>query len=162
MLNNYSPRGVASLGLDYEQLSKYNPRIITVSMSGYGLTGPDSMRVSLGPVLEAHSGLASATGYEDGGPLKMGVAFADPIAALHALAATLAALDQRDQTGVGMGLDFSQFEAYASMGGELYLEASVTGQAPRRRGNRSPDAAPPRRVRVCRRGLLVGRERAIR
>ena len=107
VLDNYSPRGVASLGLDYEQLSKYNPRIITVSMSGYGLTGPDSMRVSLGPVLEAHSGLASATGYEDGGPLKMGVAFADPIAALHALAATLAALDQRDRTGVGMGLDFS-------------------------------------------------------
>ncbi len=142
VLNNYSPRGVASLGLDYQQLSEYNPRIITVSMSGYGLTGPDSMRVSLGPVLEAHSGLASATGYEDGGPLKMGVAFADPIAALHALAATVAALDQRDQTGLGMGLDFSQFEAYASMGGELYLEASLTGEAPRRRGNRSPDAAP--------------------
>jgi crotonobetainyl-CoA:carnitine CoA-transferase CaiB-like acyl-CoA transferase len=142
VLNNYSPRGVASLGLDYEQLSEYNPRIITISMSGYGLTGPDSMRVSLGPVLEAHSGLASATGYADGGPLKMGVAFADPIAALHALAATLAALDQRDQTGVGMGLDFSQFEAYASLGGELYLEASVTGAAPPRRGNRAPDAAP--------------------
>jgi crotonobetainyl-CoA:carnitine CoA-transferase CaiB-like acyl-CoA transferase len=142
VLNNYSPRGVASLGLDYEHLKEYNPRIITVSMSGYGLTGPDSMRVSLGPVLEAHSGLASATGYEDRGPLKMGVAFADPIAALHALSATLGALDQRDETGVGMGLDFSQFEAYASIGGELYLEASVTGEAPRRRGNRSPDAAP--------------------
>ncbi len=142
VLNNYSPRGVASLGLDYERLAQYNPRIITVSMSGYGLTGPDSMRVSLGPVLEAHSGLASATGYEDGGPLKMGVAFADPIAALHALAATLAALDQRDQSGVGMGLDFSQFEAYASIGGELYLQASVTGQEPRRHGNRSAEAAP--------------------
>lgn len=142
VLNNYSPRGVASLGLDYEQLSQYNPRVITVSMSGYGQTGPDAMRVSLGPVLEAHSGLAAATGYEGGGPLKMGVAFADPIAALHALSATIAALDQRDQSGVGMGLDFSQFEAYASIGGELYLEASVTGEEPRRHGNRSLEAAP--------------------
>ena len=142
VLNNYSPRGVRSLGIDYDSLSAINPEIIAVSLSGYGSTGPDQERVSWGPMLEAHSGMAATTGYPDRGPIKMGAAMPDPIGGTHCAFAVLAALSERDRTGHGLFLDISQLETYASIGGELFLTASVTGAAPARNGNRSLQFAP--------------------
>jgi crotonobetainyl-CoA:carnitine CoA-transferase CaiB-like acyl-CoA transferase len=142
VLNNYSPRGVRSLGIGYEALREMNPKIIAIGLSGYGATGPDQDRVSWGPMLEAHSGLAATTGYRDGGPVKMGAALPDPVGGTHCAFAALAALSERDRTGEGMFLDISQLETYASMGGELFLAASVTGDAPTRMANRSERFAP--------------------
>jgi crotonobetainyl-CoA:carnitine CoA-transferase CaiB-like acyl-CoA transferase len=142
VLDNYSPRGVKSLGIDHESLARWNPRIISVSLSGYGHTGPDRMRVSWGPILESHSGLAAMTGYAGGGPLKMGVALPDPVGGLHCAVAVLTALAERDRTGRGVFVDISQLETYAAIGGDAYLTASATGEAPPRRGNRSPERAP--------------------
>jgi crotonobetainyl-CoA:carnitine CoA-transferase CaiB-like acyl-CoA transferase len=142
VLDNYSPRGVKSLGIDYESLVGWNPRIVRVSLSGYGHTGPDRMRVSWGPILESHSGMAATTGYPGGGPLKMGVALPDPVGGLHCLVAVLIALAERDRAGRGGFVDISQLETYAAIGGETYLAASVTGKAPPRRGNRSPERVP--------------------
>jgi crotonobetainyl-CoA:carnitine CoA-transferase CaiB-like acyl-CoA transferase len=142
VLDNYSPRGVESLGIDHETLARWNPRIVSVSLSGYGHTGPDRMRVSWGPILESHSGLAATTGYEDGGPLKMGVALPDPVGGLHCLVAVLTTLEERDRTGRGSFVDISQLETYAAIGGETYLAASATRAPPPRRGNRSPERAP--------------------
>jgi crotonobetainyl-CoA:carnitine CoA-transferase CaiB-like acyl-CoA transferase len=142
VLDNYSPRGSRSMGLDYEALVPYKPDLIRVAMSGYGYTGPDQMRPSWGPILEAHSGMAWASGYEDGGPMKVGVALPDPTGGLHAVVAILAALEERDRTGQGCYIDLSQLETYASLGGEKYLSASATGTEPRRWANRSADRAP--------------------
>ncbi len=142
VLDNYSPRGSRSMGLDYEALLPYKPDLIRVAMSGYGYTGPDQMRPSWGPILEAHSGMAWASGYEDGGPMKVGVALPDPTGGLHAVVAILAALDERDRTGRGCYIDLSQLETYASLGGEKYLSASATGEEPPRWANRSADRAP--------------------
>ncbi len=142
VLNNYSPRGVRSLGIDYADLVAINPTIIAVSLSGYGATGPDQARVSWGPMLEAHSGLNALTGHPHGGPVKMGAALPDPMGGTHCAFAILAALSERDRTGQGMYLDISQLETYASVGGEIYLAASLTGEAPPRRGNRSLRHAP--------------------
>ena len=82
------------------------------------------------------------TGHPDGGPLKMGAALPDPMGGTHCAFAILAALSERDRTGQGMYLDISQLETYASIGGEIYLAASLTGEAPPRRGNRSLGYAP--------------------
>jgi len=142
VLDNYSPRGVKSLGIDHESLARWNPRIVSVSLSGYGHTGPDRMRVSWGPILESHSGMAAMTGYAGGGPLKMGVALPDPVGGSHGAVAVLTALAERDRTGRGCFVDISQLETYASIGGDAYLAASATGAAPPRRGNRSPERAP--------------------
>ncbi len=142
VLNNYSPRGVRSLGIDYGSLATVNPNIIAVSLSGFGATGPDQTRVSWGPMLEAQSGLAATTGYPDRGPLKMGAALPDPMGGVHGALAVLAALSERDRTGQGMNIDVSQLEAYASIGGEIYLAASLTGEPPARRANRSLEHAP--------------------
>ncbi len=141
IVDNFSPRGSKSLGIDYETVSQWNPRIISVSCTGYGHTGPFRQRVSYGPVLEAHSGAASATGYAEGGPMKMGHAFPDPIGGLHGAFAVLAALWERDATGQGCFVDLSQLQTYTSISGDLVLETSAQGQAPQR-GNHSRSCAP--------------------
>jgi crotonobetainyl-CoA:carnitine CoA-transferase CaiB-like acyl-CoA transferase len=142
VVNNFSPRGVASLGLQHEVLASYNPNIVSVSLSGYGHTGPDFDRAAWGQILEAHSGLAAATGYPGDGPQRMGHPFPDAIAGVHCALAVLGALRQRDRLGHGVSVDLSQLESYASIGGELYLSTALTGAAPAHLGNRSLDVAP--------------------
>lgn len=142
VLNNYSPRGVQSLGIDHASLSAVNPRVITVSMSGYGATGPMASHFSFGPILETHSGLASTTGYPDGGPLRIGVAFPDPAGGLFGTVAILTALWERERTGTGLEVDLSQLETLLPLIGDHILTTSVTGELPTRWGNRSPRFAP--------------------
>ncbi len=142
VLNNYSPRGVKSLGIDHDSLSAVNPNIITISMSGYGATGPMATHFSLGPILETHAGLASTTGYPDRGPLRIGVAFPDPVGGLSGTIATLAALWDREVTGVGSAVDLSQLETLLPVIGDHLLTTSVTGELPTRIGNRSATHAP--------------------
>jgi len=142
VLNNYSPRGVLSLGIDHETLTAINPRVITVSMSGYGATGPMATHFSLGPILETHAGLASTTGYPDGGPLRIGVAFPDPAGGLLGTVATLAALWERERTGSGLPIDLSQLETLLPVTGDHVLTTSVSGKQPPRLGNRSATFAP--------------------
>lgn len=142
VLNNYSPRGVRSLGIDHQTLSAINPEIITVSMSGYGATGPQASHFSLGPILETHAGLASLTGYPDDGPLRVGVAFPDPAGGLLGTVATLGALWQRATTGQGQAVDLSQLETLLPVIGDQILATSVTGRQPERLGNRSASFAP--------------------
>ena len=142
LLDNYRPRALDRLGFDFATVAAINPRIVRLSMSGYGATGPYRERGSWGPILEAHSGLAAATGYADGGPMKQGAAFPDGIGGLTGTFALLDALRERDRTGKAVYVNLSQFESYLSIGGELLLEASASGEPPARRGNRSPDHAP--------------------
>ena len=141
LFDNFSPRGVDSLGIDAAAMHALNPRLIRVSMSGYGATGPDRNNVSYGPILEGASGLVSATGYPDGGPIKEGHAYPDPIGGLHGCFGILAALWERERTGVGTTIEISQLETYAAIGGELLLQTSLEGPPPRR-GNRSRRYAP--------------------
>ena len=141
VVDNFSPRGSHSLGIDYESIREWNPRIISVSLTGYGHTGPFRQRVSYGPILEAHSGSVAATGYLGGGPMKLGHAFPDPVGGLHGAFAVLAALWERDRTGEGMFIDLSQLQSYTSLIGDLLLQTSIEG-APARRGNRGRGVAP--------------------
>ena len=145
VLNNYSPRGVRSLGIDHATLSAINPRIITVSMSGYGATGPMASHFSFGPILETHSGLASTTGYPDGGPLRVGVAFPDPAGGLFGTLAILAALWERERTGTGVEVDLSQLETVLPLIGDHILTTSVTGQMP----TGGATGRPPSPPRAC-------------
>ncbi|MEZ5261575.1 MAG: CoA transferase [Acidimicrobiales bacterium] len=149
VLNNYSPRGVRSLGIDHPTLRAINPRIVTVDLSGFGATGPEFDQVSWGPILEAASGLADATGYADSGPYKQGLAFPDAVGGLHGTVAILAALWERELTGEAVHVDVSQLETYLQLGGDLALTTSLSGEAPARHGNRG-DGAAPQGVYPCR------------
>ncbi|MDH4145741.1 MAG: CoA transferase [Acidimicrobiia bacterium] len=142
VLDNYSPRGVRSLGIDHESLRRLNPRIVSVDLSGFGATGPDAEQVSWGPILDATSGLAHASGYADSGPYKQGLAFADAVGGVHGACAVLAALHERDRTGGSVHVDVSQLETLIGMAGELALVTSASGTPPARHGARSTVFAP--------------------
>jgi crotonobetainyl-CoA:carnitine CoA-transferase CaiB-like acyl-CoA transferase len=142
VLNNYSPRGVRSLGIDHETLRSIKADIVTVAMSGFGATGPGAEAVSWGPILDAASGLAATTGYPDSGPYKQGVAYPDPVGGSHGAVAILAAWWEHRRTLDAVHVDLSQLETLLSVAGDQLLEASVTGRSPVRRGARSADHAP--------------------
>ena len=68
MVENFAPRVVGNLGIDYESVKKVNPGIIYVSMPAFGKTGPYKDRGSYGPGIDAMSGISHLTGYPDGAP----------------------------------------------------------------------------------------------
>ena len=106
---------VARLGVGYEDLKERFPRLIVMSLSGYGQTGPDRTRPAYGMTMEVASGPASVTGYRDGGVSKTGQTWVDGYAGLHGAAALVAALIYRERSGRGQYIDVSMQEATAPM-----------------------------------------------
>ena len=142
VVNNYSPRGARSLGIDHPTLRALNPNLVTVDLTGFGAVGPAAEQVSWGPILDAASGFSAATGYPDSGPYKQGLALPDAVGGVHGAYAILAALWERDRTGGPVHVDLSQLETMIGLAGELVLETSLRGAPPPRRGARSPQLAP--------------------
>ncbi len=142
VFNNYSPRGVRSLEIDHETLRAIKSDLVTLDMSGYGATGPDEHKVSWGPILDASSGLASTTGYQDSGPYKQGLALPDACGGILGTVALLGALWQRWASGEPVHVDLSQLETFLTLGGDQVLEAADTGAEARRIGARSRFQAP--------------------
>jgi crotonobetainyl-CoA:carnitine CoA-transferase CaiB-like acyl-CoA transferase len=142
VLNNYSPRGARSLGLDPTSVRTGNPLGITVCMSGYGSAGPLAANLSYGPVLQAHGGFDEATGYVDGPPTRVGVAYPDAVGGVHGAFAILSALWERALTHEPVHVDLSQLETLLAIAGEMLLTTSITGDDPVRHGNRAEGVAP--------------------
>lgn len=143
VLNNFSPRGADSLGIDRASIEAQRPDAVTVAMTGFGETGPMRNFGAYGPLLEAFGGLDAAMGYEGEGPMRIGLAYPDAIAGALGAAATLGALWNQAVAGGGpVHADLSQLEAMLSFVGEALVAASVRGAAPARIGNRSLDHAP--------------------
>ncbi len=124
LIENFSPRVMANFGLDYPVLEGINPRLVMVSISAYGQTGPYRGYVSFGRGIEAMTGLSDVTAYEDSGPIGPGIAYADAVAGLHAAFAVLAALRERRRTGRGRYIDLSLRESLAAMMGEWLVSLS--------------------------------------
>lgn len=142
VIENFSARVMPSLGLDYAVLQALNPRLIMVSMSGYGTVGPYKDFVAFGEMIEPFAGLSELTGYPDRGPLRLAVAYPDPVAGFHAALATLLALRQRRQTGLGQHIQVPHREPITRMLGEAVLDYAVNGRVQRRIGNRHRAWAP--------------------
>ncbi|MDF3309686.1 CoA transferase [Rhodococcus sp. T2V] len=141
VINNFSARVMSNLGFSHEDLVALNPRLVTVDMTSFGLTGPWRDLVGFAYVFEQLSGAAALTGYEDGPPATLGGA-SDPTAGYVGALAVLAGLEARDATGRAQHFDISQTEAMAAFLGAPMIEAQVTGREPERRGNRHPEWAP--------------------
>lgn len=142
VFDNYSPRGVRKLGIEYEVLSRINPGIIVASLSAMGQYGPWSDIVTYGPSLTALCGLKSVLGYPGEEQLQEDVSDLDPIAATYALLPVLAALRHRQRTGKGQFIDVGQGEAGISNLAEAVLEYSMTGRVMGPNGNRHRAMAP--------------------
>ena len=116
VLEQFRPGVMERLGLGYETLKAINPRLIYVSITGYGQTGPYKDRAGHDINYLALAGVASHTGRQDSGPLPLGVQLADVAGgSLHAVVGLLAAVIARQQSGVGQYLDVSMTDCSFSL-----------------------------------------------
>jgi crotonobetainyl-CoA:carnitine CoA-transferase CaiB-like acyl-CoA transferase len=142
VIENWSAGVASRLGVDHEALKEVNPRIIAVSMPGFGRIGSDAGRVGFGPSLEQMGGLVALQGYEGGPPHSSGVSYGDPVAGTIAAGATALALFRRENTGDGCSVVVSQRDTVLGLIGEYAVAESLGCPLPARVGNRDPQLAP--------------------
>jgi crotonobetainyl-CoA:carnitine CoA-transferase CaiB-like acyl-CoA transferase len=138
---NFSSRVMSNWGLSYEVLREINPRIIMLSMPGFGTTGPWRDYVTFGPNVEMMAGIPTVTGYLDGPPMMNGYT-ADPFASLTAAVAVMVALQSRRRTGRGQHIDLSQVEAVTAFMAGPIMDYSMNKRLQHRKGNRHRSLAP--------------------
>ena len=131
LVENYRPGVARRLGIDHETLSAINPRLIYCSISGFGRTGPYADRGGYDLIAQGMSGIMSATGSDDGAPVKVGVPITDLGAGLFAVVGILAALRARRLTGRGQFIDTSLFEAGVALSQWEATQYWYTGEVPR-------------------------------
>jgi crotonobetainyl-CoA:carnitine CoA-transferase CaiB-like acyl-CoA transferase len=141
VIENFTPRVLENFDLDWDVIHAANPRAIMVRMPAFGLTGPWRDRPGFAQTMEQITGLAWMTGHvEDQPRIQRGPC--DPNGGLHAVFATLVALERRDRTGVGCFVEAPMFDAALAIAAEPVLEWSANGVMVERMGNRGPTAAP--------------------
>ncbi|MDI2126054.1 CaiB/BaiF CoA-transferase family protein [Yinghuangia seranimata] len=141
VIENFSPRVLDNLGLTWHTLHERNERLVLLRMPAFGLDGPWRDRTGFAQTMEQISGMAWATGAADGPPL-IPRGPCDPNAGTHAVFALLAALAERDRTGVGTMVEATMVEATLNIAAEALVTWTATGRETRRAGNRGPGAAP--------------------
>jgi len=142
VIENFAPRVMPNLGLDYDTLKKIKPDIIMVSLSGFGGTGPEKDYVAYASTIEAVGGLNASFGYPSKEPALEAIYAADPIASMYAVLSVLSALYFRHTTGKGQYVDISECEALITTLPEVVLEYTMNGRKRPRMGNRDDSMAP--------------------
>jgi formyl-CoA transferase len=142
VVENLGPGAMDRLGLGYEALRRLNPRIIAASVKGFGSGGPYAEYKSFEWIAQAMAGAMSMTGFPDGPPTKAIGGLADTGAGLHTAIGILAAIIQRQTTGVGQQLEVAQQDSVVNLLRIHLRESYATGKPSPRQGNRSASAAP--------------------
>ncbi len=146
VLENFKVGGLKAYGLDYESLKALNPRLIYCSITGFGQNGPYAKRAGYDFMIQGLGGLMSLTGKPDGengaGPMKVGVALCDILTGLYATIGVLAALNAREQSGVGQYIDIALLDVQVASLANQAMNYLATGSAPKRLGNAHPNIVP--------------------
>ena len=143
IIENYRKGTLEKWGLDYETLSKINPGLIMVRITGFGQTGPNSHRPGFGTLAEGYAGFAAITGYPDRPPLLPGFGLADETSGLMGAYLALAALRERDQkSGKGQIVEFGIYEPLFTLLGPQVVDYDQLGIIQERNGSRLPFTAP--------------------
>jgi crotonobetainyl-CoA:carnitine CoA-transferase CaiB-like acyl-CoA transferase len=142
VIENFKVGGLKKYGLDYDSLKASNPRLIYCSITGFGQTGPFAQRAGYDFMIQGMSGVMSITGEAGGDPMKVGVAFSDVFAGLHAVIGIQAALLHREKTGQGQHVDISLLDSQVSVLANQALNYLVGGKVPQRLGNAHPNIVP--------------------
>ncbi|HCA87998.1 MAG TPA: carnitine dehydratase [Streptomyces sp.] len=140
-VQNLAPGAAERLGFGAQNLRALNPRLIHVSISGYGNGGPYTEKKAYDLLVQCEAGLVSITGTEEE-PSKVGVSIADIAAGMYAYTGTLTALLRRERTGEGATVEVSMLEALAEWMGFPLNYTSYGGTPPRRTGARHAAIAP--------------------
>lgn len=142
LIENYRPGVMDRLGLGYETLSAFNPRLIYCAISGFGMTGPLKDRPSFDIVLQAMSGALSVNGEPGALPTKLGIPLGDLVGGINGPMGILAALYERSVTGRGRLIDVSLMDGMIGMLGYLAQLAFFTGEDPKPQGSQHPNLVP--------------------
>ncbi|KAF4437180.1 alpha-methylacyl-coa racemase [Fusarium acutatum] len=157
IVENYLPGTLKKYGLDYNTLSKTNPRLIYASITGYGQTGPYSSRAGFDVMVEAEMGLMHITGPRDGPPVKVGVAVTDLTTGLYAVNSILAAVIERSHSGQGQALDVCLSDCQVATLANMAQSVLVTGKRDGGRyGTSHPSVVPYRAFRTKDGDILIG------
>ena len=141
LVENYRPGVMARLNLDYETLTRENPRLVYCAISGFGQDGPLAKLPAYDQIVQGMSGVMSITGDADTAPYRVGYPMADTIGGMTAAFAVAAALANRDDNR-GTFIDVSMLEAVIATMGWVVSNHLIAGQAPSPNGNDNFTASP--------------------
>lgn len=161
VVENFKTGSLEKLGLGYDDLAQLNPRLIWLSITGYGPDGPDAGRPGYDFILQAEAGLMSLNGPIDGEPARVGVPIIDLTAGMYGAFAIAAAIRAREQTQLGQRIDLSLLEAQLAWLTNVGSNYLIGNQPARRYGNAHPNVAPYETFRARDRyfALAAGNER---
>lgn len=142
LFENFRPDVKHRLGIDYETLHALNPRLVYVSISGFGEDGPYSLRPGLDQIAQGLGGFMSVTGTPGQGPMRAGIAIADTAAGLYAAIGALTALLEREATGIGRHVTTSLLQAQIALMDFQAARWLVEGKIAEQTGNDHPTMAP--------------------
>jgi CoA:oxalate CoA-transferase len=142
LVENFRPGTLERLGLGYESLREVNPRLVYAAVSGFGHTGPWSVRPAYDLIVQALGGLMSVTGPPGGPALKAGTSVGDITGGLFATVGIASALYHRERTGRGLKVDVSMLDGQVAILESAVVRYELTGEPPPPLGNRHPSIAP--------------------
>jgi len=142
VVENFKVGGLAAYGLDWATLGALNPRLIYCSISAFGQDGVSAACPGYDAMIQGSAGLMSITGDPDGMPQKVGVAVTDLMTGMYAVSAILAALHERERSGLGQYIDLALFDTQLAALANQSLNYLVSGRAPGRLGTAHPSIVP--------------------
>ena len=142
LVENFRPGTLERLGVGYELLAKENPRLIYAAISGFGQTGPMRDLPALDVVVQGAGGVLSVTGEPGGPPIRPGLSLGDIAGGLFAAIGILAAVREREQSGLGQMVDVSMLDCQLAILENAYLRYFLSGETPQPMGTRHSWAVP--------------------
>ena len=142
VVENFRPGALEKWSLGWDALSRDNPKLILVRISGYGQTGPYRERPGFGAIGEAMGGLRHITGFPGQPPVRPNLSIGDTIASLHGVMGALLALQHVRNGGNGQVVDVALYESVFNCSESLLPEYDAAGYVRERSGSTLPGIAP--------------------
>jgi len=154
VVENFRPGALEKWHLGWDALSRDNPKLVLVRISGYGQTGPYRERPGFGAIGEAMGGLRHVTGFPGQPPVRPNLSIGDTIASLHGVMGALLALREAEKTGKGQVVDVALYESVFNCSESLLPEYDAGGYVRERSGSTLPGIAPSN-LYPCKDGTYV-------
>ena len=142
LVENFRPGVLARLGYGTAELAEINPRLVTLSISGFGHDGPEGTRAGYDQIAQGEAGLMSLTGPDSDHPTRVGVPIGDLLAGMYGAYGVVAALNERNATGKGSTVHTSLLASIVGVHAFQGTRYTVAGETPKAAGNHHPSIVP--------------------